>query len=186
MIKKIIFFIELFLIISNFVYSHKISCDFTEDIIMCIIENLDEIEDKIYYEDIGYKFRQFSNKELNFFEYLRENIITNMEFNENIFIENYNNLLDNIPPEINKIFSEYPILIENGYKYYINFGIYLHLIIFENIFNGNINKELLTNQYFEEVNIENIKKIKSLFNENDNNLFNEKTDLIIDWFYRIL
>jgi len=160
----------------------KITCDFTEDIIMCLIDNLDEIENKIYYEDIGHEYKRFWNTEYNFFEYLRENIITNVKFNENIFIEKYNNLITSIPAELNTIFSEYPVLKENGYKHHINFIIYLHIIIYENIYNGNIDRKKLTLQNYNEINIKNINKIKSMFDRNDIDIIYKKTELIIEYF----
>jgi len=177
--KKIYLFL-LILLVSWKNYT-DITCNFTEDIIMCIIENLDEIENKIYYADIGYNYRKFWHIEYDFFEYLRENITTNLEFSENSFMDKYNNLINNIPMEANEIFFEYPVLKNDGYKYYIHFIIYLHIIIYENIYNGNIIGENLAHN-FEEINLKNINKIKSMININDKYIIDKKTNLILKHF----
>ena len=181
MFKKIVFFVGLFLIISCLVYSQKISCDFSENIVLCFINNLDEIESKIQFADLGHDYRYFYRVENDFFEYLREQICTNKIFDEIIFIEKYNNLMSNIPEESNEIFFEFPELLENGYKHYINYMIHFIIIVYENIFNGNIISNNIPQETIKEINIANIYKIKSLFDENDNEIINKKIELIIEY-----
>jgi hypothetical protein len=57
----------------------------------------------------------------------------------------------------------------------------LHIIIYENIYNGNIIGENLAHN-FKEINSKNINKIKSMFDINDRDIIYKKTDIIIKHF----
>jgi len=143
---------------------------------------MDEIENILYYEDIGHQYRRFYNIESEYFDYLMENINTNKEYNEKEFMEKYNKLIFSIPAELNIIFFEYPELINIKYVDYINFIIYLHILIFENVYYGNIklNDSHIIN--INEININNIIKIRSLFNKNDLEILDRNNELIINYF----
>jgi hypothetical protein len=173
-------------IISCNIIREKINCDFTEDIIICFINNINEIEHKIYHEyDIGHDYSDFYSIENEFFEYLEDVIFDKFNFNENIFIKKYNYLINNIPVELNNIFIEYPELKDNGYKYYIDYMIFLHIIFFESIKDGEINRSdypFLADADFENINLKNIIKIRSLFSKHDKNIIYSKKKIIINDF----
>jgi hypothetical protein len=98
-------------------------------------------------------------------------------FNKNTFLKKYNNFINIIPEESNTIFLEYPEIKDNGYKYYVNFIIFLHIIVYENI--DNINKERLVNDDIENINKQKIKKIESMFKKEDIDIVDKYAELII-------
>ena len=173
----------LFLVLFSCKNSNIINCDFNEDIVLCIVKNFDEIEKKIHNEiwENEEKYRHFYNTEDELFDILDENIFSDIKFNKIMFLKKYNNLINNIPEELNILFSEYSELIENGYKHYINFALYLQIVVVENIIKGNIDKEILGQEIFEKLNKKNIFEIKSMLNKNDYNIINKNLDLIIKY-----
>ena len=178
MTKKIIFFITYFSIVVCSIFAEKIKCDFTDEIIICLIDNDDEIEREINYYDIGHKYNYFLNIADNFFEFLRELILTDLKFDDKIFSEKHSNLITNIPAELNTIFLEYPELKNKGYEYYINFTIFLCIIVYENIDNRNL---IIPELQIEEINIDNIMKIKSMFDKQDIDIVYDNEDRIIQF-----
>jgi hypothetical protein len=175
MVWKKVIFISFILIVSCGINKDKNS---TEAIVLCFINNLNEIEKKISFEDIGHDYRSYWRIEEDFFKHLRELITTKIEFNENTFLEKYNKLINNIPKGLDSIFLDYPEIGENGYKHYIDNAIHTQIIIFENF--KDITVESSVKIDLENINKINIDKIKFIFhNDGINDILNKNKKLLI-------
>ena len=153
-----------------------ISCNFNDGIMLCFIDNLYEIDEKIYYNQLIYykgdEHIYFRKLENNFFDYLNGTIL-DKKLDENYFIEKYNELINNIPTELNNNFLNYPALRKNGYINYININIYANILFFEHIYKKDIviNETVVSDRIEKkDINIININRIKSLFTKLDNEI----------------
>ena len=189
--RNIVFIMYLFLIlsctqktgirgVSDCNVWDKIVCDFNEENMNYLTNNYHNIvEDIIWVIYSSNKVKDFQEIEKEFFNYLRELIISNLEFEEHIFLEKYNNLMNNIPTRINDFISSYYELKNNGYKYILNYAIFLNIFAYEYVHDGKFDASELSLKDKNDININKILKLKSIFNEKDLIIINDNKELMI-------
>ena len=171
---KIIVVLLVFFISSCNNNNENIHSTITEDIIISIADEYCKIEYEIYYSSIIQKYDDFFNLEIDLYDYLHEICFSKAHFNRRTFMKKYNLLVNNIPKDVDNIFCEYLQFNNTGYKYFLDTNLITYLYACESIFRGELDKES-----FDEVNIENVNKVKKLFSkENIDNIEKNKNYLM--------
>ncbi|QQO09051.1 hypothetical protein [Breznakiella homolactica] len=182
----LILLIPFFACKNNF---ERIDCNFTDDIVLSLTTEYDKLEYHIYFTNLVQKYNDFFGIEDDFFNYLVRVIDINESLNEALFFDKYYKLINNIPEELNIIFNEFHSLNNITYKDYTNFTVMVFILFIEEAnknaeYKNRVNEVYDNKKIFENVNLNNINRIKKLFSNDDMKIIeNNKINIIENIFF---
>jgi hypothetical protein len=168
MVKKTILCIFFILAVSLFSFGEEINCGFTEDNIISLLNNLDEIDENLFIHENDYN--EYFKNEIEYFAYLEELIFGQTEMDRDMFISKHKKIIKEIPMGLNDVLNKYPELKDSGYELLHNFMIFIIIMFAENIYNGKLDPSDFDMKY-SNVNINILTAIKSVFNKKDVDTF---------------